>query len=816
MWFHKDMTYVNEIYYTMMTHLFKLIIQNMVVAGLIFLAVHVAVHAARIGEHPSVDCKSQPQASYPFCDTSLSPEKRATDLVSRLNTSELIGQTSSIAPGIPRLGIKDYNWRSNCLHGWSASGGHWTSDLKWTVFPAPIGLGATFDPELVATVGAVTADEGRALHNEMLASFNGSSTEAAGLNCFSPNVNLLRDPRWGRLQESFSEDPYLLSVQGAAYTKGLQAINQSTYLKTAACAKHYVVHSGPDNIRADFTAQTTLHDFYDTYLEAFKSQVYAAQVAQIMPAYSGFKSPKSPDGAPDAANSFILNTVLRSEFETPNISVISDNGGVSEVYATHHFVKTPEEAAAVCMNATTDLDLGHDEVYSHHLQGALDEKIVANETIARAVWRSFYLRIRLGDFDPIDMVPYQKIDKSHLDTADNQAQNILTAQKSIVLLKNSNSFLPLSKDGLKKISVLGPNADAAHTQLSNYEGIPSLLVSILDGIKAEVGDGVQVAYESGCKDTSCTDDSEFSKALDAVKDSSVVVMVMGLDGHLEGEGHDRVSHKCKEEDIDVLALPGCQGKLVSAVANVSKNVVIVLMNGGPISLGAEVYGNDNIGSVLEVFYPGALGGTAVANVMFGHYNPAGRMPVTTYTSSKEVPTATDYNMNTAPGRTYRYYTGMPEVPFGFGLSYTTFTLSRMSVSSSSIKQCDSVKVSILVANTGKMDGEEVIQVYLTPPTIKDKSFLPLIQLVGFARQSVKIKSDATVSFTINPYLLSLVDEDGERYIFPGDYTVTVAGSVLGKSVAGGEVTGESGKFKIGGTNPMKVSDCRGAPKCIAC
>ena len=775
-----------------------------------------AACSSAIGEYPSVDCKSQPQASYPFCNPSLSAEERASDLVQRLSTEELIAQTSSIAPAIPRLGIKDYNWRSNCRHGWSASGGHWTSNLKWTVFPAPIGLGATFDPELVQKVGAITADEGRALHNEMLASFNGSSTEAAGLNCFSPIFNLIRDPRWGRISESFSEDPYLLSVIGAAHTIGIQGSTESKYLKIASSAPMYVVHSGPDNIRADFVAQTSIHDFYDSYVEAFKSQVYAGQVAQVMAAYSGLKCSKSPDGAPDAANSFLLQDVLRSEFEAPNISVISDNGGVSEVYATHHFVKTPEEAAAVCMNATTDLDLGHDEVYSNHLQGALDEKIVTNETIARAVWRSFYLRIRLGDFDPMDMVPYQKIDKSHLDTADNQNMNVMAAQKSIVLLKNLNSILPLSKDGIKKIAVLGPNGDAAKTQMSNYEGIPDKLVSILDGIKAEVGDGVEVAYESGCKDTSCTDDSEFIKALDAVKDSSVVVMVMGLDGHLEGEGHDRVSHKCKEEDIDVLALPGCQGKLVSAVANVSKNVVIVLMNGGPISLGTEVYGNDNIGGVLEVFYPGALGGTAVANVMFGHYNPAGRMPYTVYRyfSSKDIPDPTDYNMNTAPGRTYRYYTDLPEVYFGDGLSYTTFTYSDISISSNSIKQCDSVKVWSTVTNTGKMDGEEVVQVYISQFLDKNK---PLIELVGFTRQNIIAGKNSTFSFTINPYLLSFVAEDGERYIFPGTgdkaYGISIDSSswVSASSSGGGQVF-----FTIEGSEPVKLSDCVGAPKCMAC
>ena len=311
---------------------------------------------------PSVDCQSQPQSSYPFCDTSKSPEDRASDLVSRLSTDELIAQTSSIAPAISRLGIKDYNWRSNCVHGWSASGGHWTSDLKWTVFATPIGLAATFDAPLILKVSSATSDEGRALHNLMLATFNGSSTEAAGLQCFSPNVNLFRDPRWGRGMETFGEDPYLLSVISVAYTRGLQEGEDNKYVKIGACAKHYVVHSGPDQLRAHFTANTSLHDLYDTYLAAFKSQVVASDVTQIMPAYSGVRCKGSIDGAPDAANSFLLTTVLRQQFAAPNISIISDNGGVSEVYATHHFASSQEEGAAMCMNASTDLDLGHDRI----------------------------------------------------------------------------------------------------------------------------------------------------------------------------------------------------------------------------------------------------------------------------------------------------------------------------------------------------------------------------------------------------------------------------------------------------------------------
>ena len=273
---------------------------------------------------PSVDCQSKPQSDMPFCDTSKSFMDRAVDLVSRMTTAEKIGQTSTIAPAIPRFGIKDYNWRSNCVHGWTSSGGHWPSDLKWTVFPAPMGLGATFDADLVMKVGQATSDEGRALHNEMLVMNNGSSTEAAALNCFSPNVNLLRDPRWGRAEETFGEDPYLLSVIGSAYTRGLQEGDNKKYIKIAASPKHYAVHSGPDDIRKYFVANVSLHDLYDTYLPAFKSQVMGAKASQVMPAYSGIQCKYQPDGAPDAANPFLLKTVLREQFNAPNISTCAD------------------------------------------------------------------------------------------------------------------------------------------------------------------------------------------------------------------------------------------------------------------------------------------------------------------------------------------------------------------------------------------------------------------------------------------------------------------------------------------------------------
>ena len=756
---------------------------------------------------PSVDCQSKPQSDFPFCDTSRSFMERAVDLVSRLSTTEKIAQTSSIAPAISRLGIKDYNWRSNCLHGWTLNGGHWTSDLKWTVFPAPMGLGATFNPDLVMKVGQATSDEGRALHNEMLVSNNGSSTEAAGLNCFSPNVNLLRDPRWGRAEETYGEDPYVISVIGAAYTRGLQEGGDEKYLKVAACAKHYAVHSGPDNIRNYFVANASLRDLYDTYLPAFKSQVVAAKVAQIMPAYSGVRCKYQPDGAPDAANPFLLKTVLREQFRAPNISVCSDNGGVRRVYETHKYVATAELAAAVCMNATTDIDLGHDEVYTQNLQQALDDRVVEEQTITDSVVRSFYLRMMLGDFDPPSIVPYQLIDKSHLDTPQNQALNLQTARESIVLLKNVKDSLPLDSKSITNLAIVGPHGNATKALLSNYAGIPSNVVSPLEAIRLELS-GATVNFAEGCLNPKCEDTSKFKDALDIVGSADYVVMVMGIDGSIEGEGHDRVGSTCKGKSIDVLQLPGCQNEFIRQVTALNSKVILVLMNGGPISLNEEVLSDDKVIAILETFYPGALGGKAIADVLFGNYNPGGRMPVTTYSSSHQLPPSVNYNMTTPPGRTYRYYTGTPLFHFGYGLSYTSFEYSKLAVESTTINPCDSINVTVSVQNTGKVAGDEVIQVYLAPPKSSDKPFFPNVQLVGFTRANIKPGDSYSAMFELNPYLLSLVDEDGEHYIFPGDYTVLTANQ------PGVDMLKAS--FTISGTAPVKITVCTTSPQCLAC
>ena len=765
-----------------------------------------------LSQYP-VDCYSKPQSDLPFCDPKLPFMERAKDLESRLTLEEKIQQTSTIAPAIERFGIKDYNWRSNCLHGWSASGGHWLEGLTWTVFPAPIGLGATFDPALISKIGQATADEGRALHNVMMDANDGSSTEAAGLNCFSPNVNLFRDPRWGRGQETFGEDPYLIASIGAAYTRGLQIGEDTKYLKIAACAKHFTAHSGPEERRLEFSANVTLHDLYDTYLPAFKTQVMGAKVAQVMPAYSGLRCDYQPDGAPDAANPFLLKTVLREEFNAPDISVVSDNGAVSFVYTQQKYVSSPEQAAAVCMNATTDLDLGYDSIYPNFLQKALERNDVQLETIRDAVVRNFYLRMRLGDFDYSNS--YNDIGRDHLGTMQNQELNLEAARKSIVLLKNAGYYgLPLDPRKIRNLAVIGPNANATDTLLSNYEGIPFKTISVLEGIKEVfVGSNITVNYAPGCADVKCETTDGFSDAVQIAKSADYVIMVMGLDQTVEAEGRDRVHVPCNGAAYDVLEPPGCQNALVQLISELNSNIVIILINGGPLSL-SQIYPNRAVVGIIEAFYPGALGGTAVADVLFGQYSPGGRMPVTTYVSSGEVPPAVDYGMSTPPGRTYRYYQHTPLIPFGYGLSYADFFYRNMTVSQLRIAPCESVNVTVGVDNfafSSVMDTDEVILLYLVPPKQSNKPFFPNVQLVGFERVTMTPSQKYVARFEINPYLQSLVDEDGEHYLFPGLYMLYSTHQPGDR-----DSTTVKGNFTITGDSPVKTSTCTSSPQCLAC
>jgi hypothetical protein len=362
--------------------------------------------------------------------------------------------------------------------------------------------------------------------------------------------------------------------------------------------------------------------------------------------------------------------------------------------------------------------------------------------------------------------------------------------------------LPLKHSSIKKPAVIGPNANASTVLLSNYEGIPPSITTIYEGLK---NTGVQVELAPGCADVMCKDKKDFDKVLAIVGDADYVIAVMGLDGTLEGEGHDRGNTTCDSQPTDNLALPGCQTALIEAVLSVNPRVILVLVNGGPVSI-PTLYTNKGVLAVLEAFYPGPLGGPAVADVLFGAYNPGGKLPYTVFNSTNDVTVATDYNMTRPPGRTYRYYTGKPLFPFGYGLSYTTFKYAQLVLSASTIDVCSSISVKVSVQNVGDVPGDEVIQIYVEPPKLTGKPFIPNIQLLSFERVGLAPSANHTGNYELNAYLLSLVDDDGEHYVFPGQYTVIATGGLEDRVTA---------TFTIAGT-VQNVKECPGAPSCLAC
>ena len=747
---------------------------------------------------PNVDCQSEPQSGYAYCNPELSPQDRATDLVWRLSLDELIDQTSAAAPGIPRVGINAYSWKSHCLHGWSKLGMSYWFGYTWTVFPSPIGLGATFNPHLIHRIGQVTAEEGRALHNLILVHFNGDSPEGSGLNCFAPNVNVHRDPRWFKAQETYGEDPLLVSKLGVAYTTGLEGhFKGSKYLKVGTATKYFPVTSCSEGLQYAVRGNVTMHDLYDTYLPAFKSQVQAGNVSQIVTSDCSMRSNVRD------LHDYLLKTVLRKKFGAENVSLCLD--GTATYSAA--FRTRPELTAALLFNATIDIDLTEEKVLSSKLDYALSGHLITEQTLRKSVWRNFYLRIKLGDFDPPEMVPYQFIDSSHLNRPAHQTLNLQAARESIVLLRNMGNLLPLHVDSLNKLAVIGPNANSTTALLPASGGIPAFVVTVLQGLREAVNNThVDIEYQPGCANVECFETSLFEKAIDIVHDADFVIMVMGLDHAFENKDQVRASTVCGTEPIDSLALPGCQQRLVEEVIDYNSHVILILINGGPVSI-PNLYTHKGVVGILEVFYPGSLGGRAVSDVLFGRYNPGGRMPYTVFHSSKDVAPSNIYNMYEAPGQTYRYFSKEPLIPFGYGLSYSEFEYFGLDVPITAIQPCNSIKLSVSVQNVGMMEGDEVIQLYVIPPKLSGKPFIPNIQLVAFERVTIHSQAVHVASFELNPFLLSLVDEDGEHYLFPGKYMLVVTGGLENKEL--------TTTFSMEGS-VTNIMDCPAIPTCLSC
>jgi beta-glucosidase len=680
-----------------------------------------------------------------FLNPDLPVEQRVADLVSRMTLDEKITQMRYTAPAIERLGIPEYNWWNECLHGVGRAG-------IATVFPQAIGLAAMWDADLMAEVAEAISEEARAIHHEAVR--NGNRGQYFGLTFWTPNINIFRDPRWGRGQETYGEDPYLTARLGVVFVRGLQGSNP-TYLKIAACAKHFAVHSGPENERHTFDAVVSERDLWDTYLPAFEALVREADVESVMGAYN------RTNGEPCCASPRLLRDILRNTWGFTG-HVVSDCWALDDIHLHHKVAGTAAESSALAVNAGCDLECG---CTFDALPEAVQRGLVSEETINASVSRLMATRIKLGMFDPEDRVPYASIPHSANDSVKHRALAIRAAQKSIVLLKNDN-LLPLAP-ALKHIAVIGPNADEPSVLLGNYNGTPSRSVTPLQGIRARMPEA-EVLYAKGSPVIQ-DDTSGYEDALRIAARADVVIFVGGLSQALEGEEgqHESVPEgEVSQGDRVHIELPRVQEELLKQLHALNKPVVLVLLNGSAV---AVPWADANIPAILTAWYPGEEGGTALADVLFGDYNPGGRLPVTFYRATADLPDFRDYSM---ANRTYRYFNGEVLYPFGYGLSYTTFAYSNLQVSAETFRD-EPITVRVDVQNTGSRAGDEVVQLY-----IRDvDTSIPVAAhtLQGFTRVHLAPGEVRTVSFTLHPHQFTMVNEAGQRVIEPGEFRIYVGG-----------------------------------------
>ncbi|MBA7527417.1 Xylan 1,4-beta-xylosidase [subsurface metagenome] len=834
----------------------------------------------------------------PYKNPNLPVEKRVEDLISRMTLEEKILQMIDHADSISRLGIPEYNWWNEGLHGVARAG-------TATVFPQAIGLAATFNDSLMLEVATVISDEFRAKYNDYIK--KGERDRYKGLTIWSPNINIFRDPRWGRGQETYGEDPYLTSRMGVVFVKGLQG-EDPKYFKTIATPKHYAVHSGPEPLRHEFDVDVSQRDFMDTYLPAFEACIKEANAQSVMGAYNRFRG-KSCSGSP-----YLLTSILRDNWGFEGY-VVSDCGAVYDIYAHHKIARSKAEAAAIAVKSGCDLNCGRTYL---HLQTAIDSGYLTEEDIDRALARLFKARYQLGMFDPDEMVPYNKIPFEVNDCQAHRKLSIEAAREAMVLLKNENNLLPLGKE-VKTIAVIGPNADNPEVMYGNYNGFPSEYVTPAEGIRRKASADIQVFYAKGCSyhedylekelidwkylssegKTGLTgeyynnknlegtphavrldsvinfswfnraplpgmnaenysirwfgnllapksgrylisvsgddgfrlyiDDEmiidaweegwatenvslEFEagsqhsieidyyqkewgskislewglpaenaevQALKIARQSDVVVFVGGLSSGLEGEEMEVGLSGFEGGDRTSLDLPAIQVKMLKKLHALGKPVVLVLMNGSAISIN---WADENIPAILEAWYPGQEGGTAIADILFGDYNPAGRLPVTFYKSVDQLPPFKNYDME---GRTYRYFIDKPLYSFGYGLSFTEFVYSDLDVTETGTTS-DSIEVKIKVANAGIYAGDEVTQLYVRHP---DSEYpVPIHALQGYRRTHLETGEQKTVTFTLSPVQLSLINDDNQRVVMPGKIQLFVGGQQPDKkSISEGKV-----------------------------
>lgn len=662
------------------------------------------------------------QQKLPYQNTSLPPEERAADLVQRLTLEEKVSLMQNNSSAVPRLGIKPYNWWNEALHGVARNG-------RATVFPQAIGMGAAFNDSLLHVVFTAVSDEARAKNH--IARRNSSYKIYQGLTFWTPNINIFRDPRWGRGQETYGEDPYLTSQLGMAVVRGLQGPEDSQYDKAHACAKHYAVHSGPEWNRHSFNAEDIdPRDLWETYLPAFKDLVQKAGVKEVMCAYNRF------EGSPCCNSDRLLMQILRDEWGYEGL-VVSDCGAIYDFFeeGRHGTHKDKADASSAAVLSGTDLECG--DAYKS-LADAVRQGKIKEEDLDRSVARLLKARFELGEMD--ETTPWDTISDSVVNCRIHQVLALRMARESMTLLQNKNSLLPL-KAGMT-VALVGPNANDSVMQWGNYNGFPSHTVTLLEALRKRLPEEQLIyvpgaLYVEGFVPKYKKEEMEQTKPLDAasllkqVDHADVVIFAGGISPLLEGEEMKVNVQGFKGGDRTDIELPAIQRQLLKALKAAGKKVVFVNFSGSAVGLEPETQTCD---AILQAWYPGEAGGTAVADVLYGDYNPAGRLPVTFYKNVGQLPDYEDYSMK---GRTYRYFEGTPLFPFGHGLSYTTFAYGKAEVKDGCLL--------VPVTNTGSMDGDEVVQLYLNRP---DDANGPRKTLRAFKRVHIPAGATRTVSLLL--------------------------------------------------------------------
>lgn len=688
----------------------------------------------------SLNCTAQQPA---YRNTSLSESVRVKDLLSKLTLTEkalLLGYRSK---AVDRLQIPAYNWWNEGLHGVARAG-------ESTIFPQAIAMAATFDTTLIRQIGDVISTEARAKYNLAIAKNNHG--QYVGLTYWSPNINIFRDPRWGRGQETYGEDPYLTSQIGMAYVNGMQG-DIPGRLKISATAKHFVAHSGPEATRDYFDSKVTEQDLHNTYLYAFNKLVKGG-VSSVMTAYN------SVNGIPNSVNAGLLQNILRKDWGFKGY-IVTDCGALDDVFTTHKYLKTSAEAAAAAIKAGINLDCS--SVLQNDVVKAVQQKLITEKDVDLALAPVLLTQIKLGFYDDPKLSPYAAFGTDSIHNAQHIALSREAAQKSMVLLENKNNLLPLNINKYSSIMVLGPNAASLDALVGSYHGISSNMVNFVEGISGAVDKGVRVEYDLGAGES----DTTHFGGVWAASNADISVAVLGLSPINEGEAGDAFLSP-SGGDKKNLSLPASQIAFMKSLRKGTKTPIIaVVTSGSDVDIAAiKPYAD----AIILAWYPGEQGGNALADILFGKVTPSGKLPLTFYNSINDLPAFDSYDMK---GRTYRYHTGKVQYPFGFGLSYTTFGYQATGNVKQLYKKTDTIAVAFKITNTGKIQGTETAQAYIVYPNNPD---LPLQELKAFKKIELQPAESKTTVLKIPVSELQKWDASQHKFkLYPGEYAITIGG-----------------------------------------